>query len=96
MTDSITATLIRLLAAMTGQDPGGMRPQTRLFLDLGLASGNALALIMELEDELGLGLHVDQVEWRHLETIGSLTDYLTAVAATGPQAARKDHRRPVS
>src|SRR5689334_1229322 len=79
----LAAVLSRALAGLTGRDPASFRPETRLFLDLGMTSGHALGLIMDLEDELALGLRVDRVEWRHLETVGSLTDYLAVLAEAG-------------
>ena len=33
---------------------------------------------MRLESELALDLRNGSLDWRHLETVGSLTDYLVA------------------
>jgi len=66
----------RVLADLTQRDEDSLDQGVRLFLDLGLTSLNALELIMLLTDELGVRLKTDALDWRHLETLGSLTHYV--------------------
>ena len=67
-----------LIASFVQRDPATLPEDTRLFADLGMDSTNALELLMRIEDELGISFDADTLLQQHLETIGSLTDYLAA------------------
>ncbi|TDB74899.1 acyl carrier protein [Micromonospora sp. KC723] len=80
------ATIVRLLAEMTGRDPASLSGDTRIFMGLGLTSARILELLMRLEDEVGLPL-VGHVDWLNLETIDDLA---------GLVAGRQDGAAPRS
>lgn len=71
---------VEVLAEMVKRDPGSLTEDTRLFADLGLDSTNALELLMTLEDRLGVEFDAESLEQRHLETVGSLTTFITEQA----------------
>jgi acyl carrier protein len=75
--EEITEITIRVLSAMVGCPPESLDEGTRLVVGLGLTSRNALELVMLLEDELGADLRIGTFDWRHLETVGTLTAYVT-------------------
>ena len=65
----------QVLAAMVRADASTLTAGMRLFADLGLDSTSALDLLMLIENDLGIRIDADSLEHRHLETIGSLTEY---------------------
>lgn len=67
---------VRVLAGVVQHEPQTLHQDTRLFADLGMDSTNALELLMMLEDEFGFEFDPETLESRHLETVGSLTDYI--------------------
>jgi acyl carrier protein len=69
-----------VLGAMVGRDPATLSDDTRLFAELGMDSTNALELLMQLEDELGVRIDADSLEQSDLETVGSLTGYFAQQA----------------
>ncbi|MGB2570918.1 acyl carrier protein [Micromonospora citrea] len=71
---------VRVLAGVVQRDPQTLHQDTRLFADLGMDSTNALELLMTLEDEFGFEFDPETLESRHLETVGSLTDYIVEQA----------------
>lgn len=75
----ISKIIRRVLGEMTQRDATTLDESTRLFLDLGLTSVNAVELVMLLGDEFGMRLKVESLGWEALETLGSLISYLAAV-----------------
>lgn len=73
---TITLTTTQVLAGMVRRPAESLSPDTRLFLDLGLTSVNAVELVMRLEDELTLDLQAGTLDWQSLETLGALTAYV--------------------
>lgn len=73
---AVAETTLRVLAELSGREPAGLTDDLRLFRGLGLSSGNALELLMRLEDELELDLTATALDWRHLESVGSLKRYV--------------------
>jgi acyl carrier protein len=65
------------VARMAKQDPDTLADGTRLYADLGLNSAAVLELLMTLELELEVDLDPSALEPRHLETVGSLAEYLS-------------------
>ncbi len=53
-----------------------MTATTRLFDDLDLDSTSVLGLLMALEDSLDMEVDPESLEQHHLETVGSLTDFV--------------------
>ncbi|MEV4481581.1 acyl carrier protein [Micromonospora coxensis] len=78
--DQLAERTVRVLADVVQRDPQTLRQDTRLFADLGMDSTNALELLMTLEDEFGFEFDPETLESRHLETVGSLTDYIVEQA----------------
>lgn len=72
-----------LIARLARRDPDTLADRARLFADLGLNSASVLELLVLLERELGVTLDIGTLEPGHLETVGSLSDYVAA-AASGP------------
>jgi acyl carrier protein len=78
----ITGIATRLIAEMVGMPAESLSDETRIFLDLGLTSINVLELLMRLEDELGIEFDGDSLDYAHLETLGSLTAFISERTAT--------------
>lgn len=74
---TIAATIVKSIARMSGKDPTRLTEDTQLFLELGMDSVDILELLMHLEDELGIEFGSDTLDHRDLETIGTLTAYVT-------------------
>jgi acyl carrier protein len=70
----------QVLGGMVGRDPATLTDDTRLFAELGMDSTNALELLMQLEDELGVRIDADNLQQSDLETVGSLTGYFAEQA----------------
>ena len=79
-TTSIAERTKQVLGGMVGRDPATLTDDTRLFAELGMDSTNALELLMQLEDELGVRIDADSLEQSDLDTVGSLTGYFTQQA----------------
>jgi acyl carrier protein len=77
---SIAERTRQVLGGMVGRDPATLTDDTRLFAELGMDSTNALELLMQLEDELGVRIDADDLEQGDLETVGSLTEYFAEQA----------------
>lgn len=74
------ARCVRLLVArLTHREPAALNDDDRLYADLGLQSVAVLELLTTLERELGVDVRPADLEPGHLETIGSLTAYLTGI-----------------
>jgi acyl carrier protein len=81
---SLAETTIRILTGLVKPESvATLTDDTGLFLGLGLSSRQALELLMRLEDELGIDLTTTALDWRHLETIGSLKRYLAERVEAG-------------
>jgi acyl carrier protein len=78
--ETIAGAVRRVLAGMVHKAPESLTEDTRLFAGLGLDSTDTLELLMLIEDDLEVRIDADTLEHRHLETIGSLTDYFAAQA----------------
>lgn len=80
VTDHNRARLIeiitRLLVQMVGIPAESLSGETRIAIDLGLSSVNALELLMRLEDQLGIEIDSSSLTHSHLETIASLTAFI--------------------
>ena len=81
LTESIAERTRQVLGQMVNRDPATLHGDTRLFAELGLDSTNALELLMQLEDELGVRIDADNLEQKDLETVGTLTEYFTQQAS---------------
>lgn len=79
--DEIAEIATRLIAEMTARPAASLSDETRVFLDLGMTSINVLELLMRLEDELDIEFDSDSLEYAHLETIGSLTAFISGRTA---------------
>jgi acyl carrier protein len=73
----IAATIVEAIARMSSKDPARLTEDTQLFLELGMDSVDILELLMNLEDELGIEFGADTLDQRNLETMGTLTAYVT-------------------
>jgi acyl carrier protein len=73
---NILDAIVAALAEVLGQDLSGVTEQTRLFDDLSLDSTSVLGLLMALEDGLDMQVDPEQLEQRHLETVGSLAGFV--------------------
>ncbi|WP_117209514.1 acyl carrier protein [Allorhizocola rhizosphaerae] len=53
--------------------------QTRL-IELGLTSASTLELLLTIEDELEIQIDVEEFDEQHVETVGTLADYVAGHA----------------
>ncbi len=72
----IHAAIVAALSEVLGQELTDVTGQTRLFNDLNLDSTSVLGLLMALEDGLDMQVDPENLEQRHLETVGALTDFI--------------------
>jgi acyl carrier protein len=79
----VSKVIRRVLSEMTQRDATALDESTRLFLDLGLTSTNAVELVMLLSEEFGMKLKPESLGWEALETLGSVIDYVAAVNPDG-------------
>lgn len=77
----IQTRVIEALSNVVGRELTDITDDTRLFDDLNLDSTSVLGLLMELEDAAEVEVDPDELEQHHLETVGSLTDFVTAQMA---------------
>lgn len=74
-----------------GFHPGALSPQTRWNEDLGLTSLEAVELLVELEDRLGLS--IPDADAKRMMTIQDLLDHVTSTV--GPRLeTRQEHAKP--
>jgi acyl carrier protein len=71
----LTDKVVAILAGMVEVSPDVLKPDLRLFHDLGLDSSSALELLMRIEDETGIEFDDDTLEQEHFETVGTLVGY---------------------
>jgi acyl carrier protein len=72
----LVAVVIAAVGAVLNQELADATEETKLFDDMGMDSTGVLGLLMELEDRLGIEVDPDDLEQKHLVSIGSLTDYV--------------------
>jgi acyl carrier protein len=84
----IGAAIVSAIARMSSKDPARLTDDTQLFLELGMDSVDILELLMHLEDELGIEFGSDTLDQRNLETIGTLTAYVTEQAGVQRQGVQ--------
>jgi acyl carrier protein len=77
---AIAEVIRQVVAKMVRTDPATISTETQLFTELGMDSTNALELLMLVEDESGIRIEADNLEHRHLETVGSLAAYFAEQA----------------
>jgi acyl carrier protein len=65
-----------LLGRVLGRELPDVSADTRLFDELGLSSSKTLELLLVLEEDLDIQVDVEEIERRHLATIGSLADFV--------------------
>lgn len=65
-----------LLKRMLGHELTEVSADARLFDELGLSSSKTLELLLVLEEDLDIQVDVEEIERRHLATIGSLADFV--------------------
>jgi len=70
--DSIVAALSDVLR----QELTDVTEETRLFDDLSLDSTSVLSLLMALEDALDMQVDPENLEQRHLESVGALAGFI--------------------
>ena len=72
----IHAAIVAALSEVVGSELTGVTAETRLFDDLNLDSTSVLGLLMALEDSLDIQVEPENLEQRHLETVGALAEFL--------------------
>jgi acyl carrier protein len=77
---TITAAISSALNDVLDTELPALAEDTRLF-DLGLDSTSVLELLLQLEDELGREVDTEDLQMTDLQTMGSLTDYVSAQLA---------------
>ncbi|MFV2019295.1 acyl carrier protein [Micromonospora sp. LOL_023] len=68
--------IVAALSDVLRQELTGVTEQTRLFDDLSLDSTSVLGLLMALEDALDMQVDPENLEQRHLETVGALAGFI--------------------
>lgn len=68
--------IVEALSDVLRQDLTDVAEETRLFDDLSLDSTSVLGLLMALEDALDMQVDPESLEQRHLETVGTLADFI--------------------
>lgn len=64
-------TIAKIVAERTGCDVATVKPESK-FSDLGIDSLDTVELLMELEDEIGIEIELDQ----KIETINDLDEFI--------------------
>lgn len=72
----IHTAIVAALSEVVGAELTGVTAETRLFDDLNLDSTSVLGLLMALEDSLDIQVEPENLEQRHLETVGALAEFL--------------------
>ncbi|GAA4435735.1 acyl carrier protein [Actinokineospora soli] len=72
----IHSAIVAALSEVVGTELTGVTAETRLFDDLNLDSTSVLGLLMALEDSLDIQVEPENLEQRHLETVGALAEFL--------------------
>jgi acyl carrier protein len=75
-TKQILDAIVAALSEVLRQELTDVAEETRLFDDLSLDSTSVLGLLMALEDALDMQVDPENLEQRHLETVGTLADFI--------------------
>ncbi|MBZ3906732.1 acyl carrier protein [Streptomyces griseiscabiei] len=70
------ATITGSLAESMRVDAATIGENSRLFDELGLDSTTVLALLMTIEEEIGMEFDTDLLEQHHFETVGTLAAFV--------------------
>ncbi|HEU5469121.1 MAG TPA: phosphopantetheine-binding protein [Actinophytocola sp.] len=73
----------KVLPNILDRTPEVLAEDTRLFDELGMSSSKTLELLLALEEELDIQVDVEEIERKHLESIGSLADFIAGHALVG-------------
>jgi acyl carrier protein len=65
-----------LLPRVLKRDLPAVPESTRLFDDLQLTSSTTLELLLEVEEDLDIQIDVEDIDQSHLQSIGSLADFV--------------------
>jgi acyl carrier protein len=65
-----------LLPRVLKRDLPDVPESTRLFDDLQLTSSTTLELLLEVEEDLDIQIDVEDIDQSHLQSIGSLADFV--------------------
>jgi len=65
---------LEVIARVSGTAAADLRPEQHLVADLGVASPQALQLLVELEDKLGV--EISDEEAAAMETVGDILGYI--------------------
>ncbi len=76
----VIAGIERALSEVLNRDLPVLTEDVRLFDDLNMDSTMALELLMALEDTIGVEIDAENLSMDDFQTIGTLADYLLAVA----------------
>lgn len=76
MNAKVTENFVDMLAEMVNREPGSISMDTRFFEDLGFDSTGILMLLMHIENHLGVEFDPDLLEPDHLETVGTLVEFI--------------------
>ena len=68
--------IVAALSDVLRQELTGVTEETRLFDDLSLDSTSVLGLLMALEDALDMQVDPENLEQRHLESVGALAGFI--------------------
>ena len=69
-----------IMIEQLGCEPGEIRPEASIAVDLGADSLDCIELIMALEEEFGIEIDDDRFE--ELATVQDIVDYLVSIGAT--------------
>lgn len=72
----IVDAIVVALSDVLRQDLSGVTEETRLFDDLSLDSTSVLGLLMALEDALDMQVDPENLQQKHLETVGALAGFV--------------------
>ena len=75
MSDKVFQAIAELIAERNDSDPAEVTRNTR-FQDVGIDSLDAVEMLMNLEDKIGVEIELSQ----KVETVGELVDYVVAHA----------------
>ncbi len=79
--DRIVKQIATTLSAVLNQDLAEISEHTRLSEDLALDSMTVLQLLLQLEEELGIEIDMEELTPETLETVGALADHVAAAIA---------------
>ncbi|MFE6235997.1 acyl carrier protein [Cellulosimicrobium sp. NPDC057862] len=74
--ERVVGAVVEALSSVLGRPLPDVTEATRLFDDLDLDSTSVLGLLMALEDSLDMEVDPESLEQHHLESVGSLTDFV--------------------